>query len=174
MNFIIFNLILILVIIFLLFILSWVWPPGSPWAPWWRTNRKTAREICKLAKITRSDLVYDLGCGDGTFLITAAKEFGAKGVGIEIDPLRVWIARIRVWFNNLLNKVEIRQEDFFKTDLSKATVVVVYLVPKALEKLLPKFKNELENGTRIVSYKYKLQLKIHKLQSKDNLFLYKI
>ena len=151
-----------------------VWPPNSTWAPWWRTNRKTARAICKLAKITRSDIVYDLGCGDGTLLITAAREFGASGVGVEIDPLRVWVARVRVWFNNLLNKVEIRQEDFFKTDLSKATVVVIYLVPKALEKLIPKFKNELENGTRIVSHKYKLQLKIHKLQPKNNLFLYKI
>jgi len=170
----IFELILVLLIVFLLIILSMVWPPNSPWAPWWRTNRKTARAICKLAKITRSDIVYDLGCGDGTLLITAGKEFGASGVGIEIDPLRVWIARVRVWFNNLLNKVEIRQEDFFKTDLSKATVVVIYLVPKALEKLIPKFKNELENGTRIVSHKYKLQLKIHKLQPKNNLFLYKI
>ncbi|OGH21363.1 MAG: hypothetical protein A2958_01000 [Candidatus Levybacteria bacterium RIFCSPLOWO2_01_FULL_38_13] len=167
------ELILLLIIIFLLLILSAVWPPDSPWAPWWRTNRKIAREICKLAKITRSDLVYDLGCGDGTFLITAAKEFGAKGVGIEIDPLRVWIARIRVWFNNLLNKVEIRQEDFFKTDLSKATVVVVYLVPKALEKLLPKFKKELKKGTRIVSRKYELGIKNYESRIKDNLFLYK-
>ncbi len=151
-----------------------VWPPDSPWAPWWRTNRKKAREICKLAEITKSDLVYDLGCGDGTFLITAAKEFDAKGIGIEIDPLRVWIAKVRVWFNNLLNKVEIRQGDFFKTDLSKATVVVVYLVPKALEKLLPKFKKELKKGTKVISLKYEMGLDLERKDLRNNILLYKI
>src|SRR3990167_2812181 len=90
------ELILLLIIIFLLFILSMVWPPNSPWAPWWRTNRETARAICELAEITMSDLVYDLGCGDGTLIITAAKEYGAKVVGIEIDPLRFLSSMIRI------------------------------------------------------------------------------
>mgnify|MGYP001569945276 FL=1 len=168
------EIILLLLIVFLLVLLSAVWPPNSPWAPWWRTNKKTARAICELAKITRSDLVYDLGCGDGTLIITAVKDYGAKAVGIEIDPLRYWIAKTRIWFNNLFDRVEVIQEDFFKTDLSKATVVVVYLVPKTLEKLLPKFRKELKKGTRIVSYKYELGIKNHESRIKDNLFLYKI
>src|SRR3989344_9597472 len=130
------ELILLLIIIFLLFILSMVWPPHSPWAPWWRTNRKRAREICRLAEITRSDLVYDLGCGDGAFIITAAKEFGAKPVGIEIEPTRFLISKIRIIFNGLSSKVIIKRGNFFKTDLSKATVVVVYLIPKTLNLLL--------------------------------------
>lgn len=167
------EIILLLLIVFLFFVLSSVWPPNSPWAPWWRTNKKTARAICELAKITGSDLVYDLGCGDGTLLITAGKEFGAKGVGIEIDPLRVWMVRIRVWFNDLKN-VEIRRQDFFKTDLSKATVIVVYLVPKTLDKLLPKFRKELKKGTRIVSYRYEMNLKPQSTNPKEKLFLYKI
>ena len=165
---------ILLVIIFLLLILSMVWPPNSPWAPWWRTNKKTARAICELAEITRSDLVYDLGCGDGTLIITAAKEYGAKAVGIEIDPLRYWIAKTRIWFNILFDRVEVAQEDFFKTDLSKATVIVVYLVPKALNALLPKFKKELKKGTRIVSFRYQLKIKYQKSNIKNKIFLYKI
>lgn len=168
------EIILLLLIVFLLVLLSAVWPPNSPWAPWWRTNRKTARAICELVEIDRQDIVYDLGCGDGTLIITVGREFGAKAVGVEIDPLRVWIARIRVWMNNLLEKVEVRQGDLFKTNLSEASVVVVYLVPKTLEKLLPKFRKELKKGTRIVSYRYGMNLKIVKEDKKNNLFLYKI
>lgn len=173
MNFI-FSAGILLVIIFLLLVLSMVWPPNSPWAPWWRTNKKTARAICELVGITKSDLVYDLGCGDGTLMITAAKEFGAKAVGIEIDPVRYWIAKTRVWLNNLFDRVELVQEDFFKTDLKKATVIVVYLVPKALDALLPKFKKELRKGTRVVSYRYQLKIKYKKSNIKDNLYLYTI
>jgi len=72
------NLLVLLAIIFLLLMLSAVWPPDSPWAPWWRTSQKTARAICKLAKVKKGDLIYDLGSGDGTALMIAAKEFGAK------------------------------------------------------------------------------------------------
>ena len=166
------ELILLLIIIFFLFVLSMVWPPNSPWAPWWRTNRKTARAICRLAEIYEKDIVYDLGCGDGTFIITAAKEFGAKAIGIEIEPSRFLISKIRIIFNGLSSKVIVKRENFFNTNLSDATVVVVYLIPKTLEKLLPKFQKELKKGAKIVSYKYPINLKIKKEDSKNNLYLY--
>ena len=86
---------LIAVILFLLFLLSMIWPPDSPWAPWWRTDSKTAKAICKLAKINKKDIVYDLGCGDAEVLLQSAK-LGASGVGIEIDPSRVFIAKLKV------------------------------------------------------------------------------
>ncbi len=168
------ELILVLIIIFLLFILSMVWPPGSPWAPWWRTNRKTARTICELAGISKEDLVYDLGCGDGTLIVTTSKEYGAKAIGIEIDPLRFLISKIRIALNNLSSKVTVKRKSFFDEDISKATVVVVYLIPKTLEKLLPKFKKELKKGTRIVSYRYEINLPIVKKDPKNKIFLYKI
>ncbi len=168
------ELILLLIIIFLLFILSWVWPPGSPWAPWWRTNRKTARAICRLAEISKDDIVYDLGCGDGTVIITAAKEFNAAAVGIEIEPTRYFISKIRIILNNLSSKVTIKRENFFNTDLSKATVVVVYLIPKTLNLLLPKFKKDLKKGTRIVSYRYEINLPLKKYDNKDKIRLYVI
>ena len=166
------ELILLLIIIFLLFILSIVWPPNSPWAPWWRTNRKTARAICRLAEIYEKDIVYDLGCGDGTFIITAAKEFGAKAIGIEIEPSRFLISKIRIIFNGLSSKVIVKRENFFNTNLSDATVVVVYLIPKTLEKLLPKFKKELKKGTKIVSYRYEVNLKPEEEDKKNSLYLY--
>lgn len=166
-------LILIGIILFLLFLLSMVWPPDSPWAPWWRTNKKTAKAICKIANINSKDVVYDLGCGDGEVLLQAAK-LGARGVGIEIDPSRAFIASLRMEKNNFQNKIAIKKKNFFQEDLSKATVVIVYLVPKTLEKLLPKFKKELKKGTRIVSFRYQMNLPLKNKDSKNKIYLYVI
>ena len=131
-----------------------VWPPDSPWSPWWRTNGNVARAIIQTAKITKDDFLIDLGCGDGTALITAVKLKGAKGVGVEIDPSRVAIAKFRVIFSQLQDKVHIRKGDLFAEDISQASVVIVYLIPKALNRLEEKFRKELTPGTRIVSYVY--------------------
>src|ERR1035437_9458619 len=117
------DLIILLIIVFLLLLLSMVWPPDSPWAPWWRTSSKTARAICKLAKIKRGDLVYDLGSGDGTALITAAKEFGANGVGIEIDPLRYWASKILIKGNGLSNRIKVIRKNFFNQEIKNADVI---------------------------------------------------
>lgn len=166
-----FNLILIGIILFLLSLLSMVWPPDSPWAPWWRTNKKTAKAICRIANINSKDVVYDLGCGDGEVLLQTAK-LGARGVGIEIDPLRAFTANLRVVKNNFQNKITIKKKNFFDEDLSKASVVIVYLVPKTLEKLLPKFKKELKKGTRIVSFRYQMNLPLKNKDIKNKLYLY--
>ena len=80
------DIVLLVIIAVLLVFLSMVWPPDSPWAPWWRTTKTTARHMCSLAKIGKKDIIYDLGSGDGIALITAAKEFGAKGVVICESP----------------------------------------------------------------------------------------
>lgn len=167
-----FNILLIFTIIFLLFILSMVWPPDSPWAPWWRTSSKTARGMCKLANINKGDLIYDLGSGDGTALMVAAKEYGAKGVGIEIDPIRYFISKVIIKINGISKNVSFKKSNFFKEDLRKADVVFVYLVPKTLEKLIPKFKKELKKGTRIVSYIYEINLNLKKEDKKNRIRLY--
>jgi SAM-dependent methyltransferase len=168
------NLFVILAIIFLLLMLSAVWPPDSPWAPWWRTSKITARAICKLAKIKKGDFVYDLGCGDGTALITAAKEFGAKGVGIEIDPVRYWISKIRFKKNGLSNDLRVIRDNFFNQNVKNADVIIVYLIPKTLNKLLPKFKKELKKGTRIVSFVYEINLPLKGYDKKNRIRLYVI
>ncbi|MGA2911026.1 MAG: 50S ribosomal protein L11 methyltransferase [Candidatus Levyibacteriota bacterium] len=166
------DFIILLVILLLLLLLSMVWPPDSPWAPWWRTSQPTARAICQLAKIKPEELIYDLGSGDGTALITAAKEFGANGVGIEIDPLRYWVSKIRIQKNGLSKRIKVVRKNFFQKNIKNADVVFVYLVPKALEKLLPKFKQELKKGTRIVSYVYEINLPLKEYDKKNRIRLY--
>lgn len=134
-----------------------VWPPDSPWSPWWRTSDKAIQSAFKLAKLSSKDIVYDLGSGDGRTLMIAAKEFGARGVGIEIDPLRFFISKILVRFSGLSDKINVRRENFLKSDFSEATIIFVYLVPKALQRLKSKFL-KLKKGTRIVSIKYEADL----------------
>ncbi|SRR5258708_11501744 len=174
MNFLLLNFLLIVIVIFLLIILSFVWPPDSPWAPWWRTGKDIADNACKLGKVCEEDIVYELGCGEGLMLMISAKKYKAKAVGIEIDPLRTFIARIYVYFYRLTSKVKIIRGNFFDYDLSEATVIYCYLVPKALKRLKPKFLKELKPGTRIISYRYKIDFPLVKKDTKNNIYLYKI
>lgn len=168
------NVALLLIIVFLFLLLSMFWPPDSPWAPWWRTNRKIARAMCRLAKVSNKDTVYDLGCGDGTALNIAAKEFGAKGVGIEIDPLRYLISKIRFKINGLNKKIKIIRRNFYDVDTSDASVVFVYLVPNALERLRPKLLKELKQGALLVSLRYKINLPLVTFDKSNDVYLYKI
>lgn len=158
--------------IFLLIILSFVWPPDSPWSPWWRTSKGVARAACKLANISKKDVVYELGSGDGEFCLVAAKEFDAKKVvGIEIDYSRYYLSKIRKKKKNIKN-VEFIRSDFKKVNLADADVVYFYLVPRVIERVMPKLKKELRKGARIVSYKYKMPLR--EIKKKGDLFLYQI
>ncbi len=133
-----------------------IWPPDSPWAPWWRTSRMIARAMCKLAKVTDKDTIYDLGSGDGEALMTAAQEYGASGVGIEIDPVRSSVSQTRINLAKMQGRITILRKNFFDVDISRADVIFVYLVPKALVRLKEKFLSELKPGTRIVSYRYEI------------------
>jgi len=164
--------VILLTVILLLFLLSMIWPPDSPWSPWWRTNNKTAKALCKVAQITEKDYLIDLGCGDGEVLITAARHFGATGLGVEIDPFRAYFASIKVQLFGLSKKVHIKRQNLFETELKDATVIVVYLVPKTLERLGPRLK-KLKKGTRVVSYMYQIPfLKLSEKDSKSKLYVY--
>jgi predicted RNA methylase len=167
------TVVFIITLVLLFFLLSMVWPPDSPWSPWWRTNKQIAQLQCRLAKITKDDIVYDLGCGDGTALLTAVKKFGAKqGVGVEIDPFRAFIAQIRMKIHRV--PVRIVRKNFFDMDVSEATVVILYLVPKALNKLKPKLLKELKPGTRIVTFVYKIDLPMIASDEKHEVYVFKI
>lgn len=168
------SLIILVSIAILLIILSMVWPPDSPWSPWWRTGNEKAREILKIAKVTKEDIIYELGSGEGRVLIIAAKEFGAKGVGLEIDPLRVFISKILIRFNGVSKKIKIKRKSFFNENLTPASVIFVYLVPKTLQRLKQKLLKELKPGTRIVSYRYEIDLPLVEYDKKNNIRLYKI
>jgi len=172
------NIGLLLFIVFLLVILSWVWPPDSPWSPWWRTSARKATAAAKLASIKKSDKVYELGSGEATFLVTVAKTIGARGVGIEIDYTRHWFAKINALINGVSELVELKRGNFNDLKIKDADVVFVYLVPRVLERLKPKLIRELKKGTKVVSLKYKFQpgsrLSFIKSDVKNSLHLYKI
>lgn len=164
----------VVILVILFFLLSMLWPPDSPWSPWWRTTPQRARIECRLASVKKGDVIYDLGSGEGTALIIAAKEFGATGVGIEIDPFRAFYSKIIVFLSGVSHKVAIRRDNFWNQDISDATVVFMYLIPKTLIKLRPKFLKELRPGTRIVTFVYKMDLPLIAKDEKAELYVYEI
>lgn len=123
-------------------------------APYVRTPPEVVRAMLKLAKVSKHDVVYDLGCGDGRIIITAAREFGARGVGIDIEAQRVGEAQANARKAGVADRVEFRQQDLFQADISQATVVTLYLLEDVNLELRPKLLRELKPGTRIVSYSF--------------------
>lgn len=154
MAFLLTELLILFIIIGLFLLLSGVWPPDSPWAPWWQMPEVVIQRMCKMVKLSAKDTVYDLGCGTGKALVYSAKKYNTKGVGIEIDPLRFLLAQWNVWRFGQKDKITLYKKNFFDITISQATVIFVYLIPKALGKLLPKFLKELKPGTKIISYIY--------------------
>jgi SAM-dependent methyltransferase len=110
--------------------------------------------MLKLAGVKAGDTVYDLGCGDGRIVITAAKTYGAKGVGVDINPERVEEARANAKSAKVDDKVKFEENDLFKANISPATVVTLYLLPDVNVRLKPKLLKELKPGTRIVSHSF--------------------
>ncbi|MDQ3369224.1 MAG: methyltransferase domain-containing protein [Myxococcota bacterium] len=120
------------------------------------TPEPVVKRMLTMAKVGPKDVVYDLGCGDGRIVIAAARDFGARGVGIDIDPQRVKEARANVEKAGVGDKVEIRQGDLFKLDLAPASVVTLYLLETLNEKLRPKLQRELRPGSRVVSQSFSM------------------
>ena len=108
----------------------------------------------RLADVTRADVVFDLGSGDGRVVLAAARDFGARGVGIEMDSRLVDRSRVAAEKQGLDHLVRFRQQDLFLSDLREATVVFVYLLPAVNVRLLPKLASDLRPGTRIVAYRF--------------------
>lgn len=139
----------LLVLIFLWIV--WTWVIGAIFVP---TPMDTVEKILKIADVNQKDTLIDLGSGDGRIILEAAKVFKARSIGIEADPLRVLWSRSRIRSYHLQDKVEVVWGNFFKTDLSKATVVTVYQGQEINYKLKTKFEKELKPETRIVSYSF--------------------
>ena len=118
------------------------------------TPQEVVDAMLKVAKVTSKDVIYDLGSGDGRIPITAAKQFGARGVGIDIDPQRVAEANANAKDAGVTDKVKFLNQDLFTTNIGEATVVTLYLLPSLNVKLMPKLKSELRPGTRIVSHAF--------------------
>ena len=118
------------------------------------TPQAVVDAMLRMANVSGSDVVYDLGCGDGRIPITAAQRFGAKGIGIDIDPVRIKEANENAKAAGVTDKVTFLNQDLFTSDLREATVVTLYLLPSLNVKLMPKLKAELKPGTRIVSHAF--------------------
>ena len=119
--------------------------------------KKTIEKLLKLVNLKENDILYDLGSGDGRVLIIAAKKFGCKCIGIEKNFLLYKISVYKIEKENLKNLVEIKNKDFFKENLSKATVIFMYLSKKVVNKLKEKFERELKKGTKIVSAAHRIE-----------------
>jgi predicted RNA methylase len=118
------------------------------------TPQEVVDAMLKLANVTAKDVVYDLGSGDGRIPITAAKTYGCRAIGIDIDPQRIKEANENLKTAGVGDKVKFMNADLFETNLSEATVVTLYLLPSLNIKLMPKLQKELRAGTRIVSHSF--------------------
>jgi len=124
---------------------------NTPYVP---SSPQIVRVMLDLAKVTGSDMVYDLGCGDGRIVISAAKKYGARGVGIDLNPARIEEARTNARSAGVTDLVNFEVKDLFDADIHNATVVAIYLLPEVNMRLRSRLLRELRPGTRIVSHSF--------------------
>jgi precorrin-6B methylase 2 len=120
------------------------------------TPHEVVEKMLELAKVTKKDVVYDLGCGDGRIVVAAAKKYGCKAYGFDVDPQRIKESKERVEKNKVEKLVTIEKKDIFTLDLSKANVVTLYLLPDLNVKLIPQLE-KMKPGSRIVSHAFDMK-----------------
>ena len=126
-------------------------PAHDPDVPYVPTTEPAVQAMLKLAGVKKTDVVYDLGCGDGRIVIAAAKNYGAHGVGIDINPVRIAEAKENARKAGVEKLVRFEEKDLFQADIHEATVVTLFLLPTVNMKLRPKLLQDLKPGTRVVS-----------------------
>lgn len=122
--------------------------------PYVPTPPEVVERMLSLANVGKDDLLYDLGCGDGRIVVTAAKERGARGVGIDLNPVRIAEAKANAKKAGVEDKVTFRLGNLYEADFSPATVVTLYLLPSVNAKLRPQLWKQLKVGTRVVSHDF--------------------
>jgi cyclopropane fatty-acyl-phospholipid synthase-like methyltransferase len=163
---ILFLAILSLVVLFL----SWTHNRGGPWLP---SRMEMVHKLLQLADVKPDEVVYDLGCGDGRVLVTAARKYGARAVGIELDPLRFTWCQLLITVLGLRSRVKVIRGDLFKIDVSQADVVFCYLLPNVYPRLEKKLLSELRPGTRVISHTFPFpQVKLSKQDGKARLYIF--
>jgi SAM-dependent methyltransferase len=135
------------------------------------TPQPVVDKMLEMAEVKKGDVVYDLGCGDGRIVVTAAKKYGVKAIGFDIDPQRVKEALENVRSNKVEHLVTIKQEDIFKLDLREASVVTLYLLPDLNVRLMPQLA-KLKPGSRIVSHDFDMRgakpVQTHEMTTEGN------
>ncbi len=120
------------------------------------TPQEVVDKMLEMANVKKDDVVYDLGCGDGRIVVTAAKKYGCRAIGFDVDPERIKESRDNVAQNHVGDLVDIKQEDIFTLDLGKANVITLYLLPSLNVKLIPQLE-KLKPGSRIVSHDFDMR-----------------
>jgi trans-aconitate methyltransferase len=120
------------------------------------TPEEVVTKMLSMANVKKTDLLYDLGCGDGRIVVTAAKRYGCRAVGFDVDPDRIRESLENVKENQVEDLVKIKQQDIFQLDLSRATVITLYLLPDLNVKLIPQLE-KLKPGSRIVSHDFDMR-----------------
>jgi len=129
-------------------------PERKPDVPYVPTPQEVVNRMLEIAKVGKNDVLYDLGCGDGRIVITAAKDRGARGVGIDINPERIAEAKANAQAAGVTDKVKFMVGDLFTADFSNADVVTLYLLPDVNRALRPQLWKQLKVGTRVVSHDF--------------------
>jgi len=169
------NLILEFFLVFILAVIVWMlWPLviGAGWIP---APKKVVRKMLQLASVGADDTLFELGSGDGRIIFMAAIEFGAKAVGIEADPVRVLWTLIWIRLKGLKDQVSVLWGNFFKKNLSAASVVTIYQSTNINNRLKDKLMRELKPGTRVVSYSFTFDSwEPIKVDEESKVYLYKL
>jgi ribosomal protein L11 methylase PrmA len=126
-------------------------PDLAPYVP---TPMAVVEKMLEMANVTKHDILYDLGCGDGRIVITAARKYGTRGVGIDLDPERIKESNANAKQAGVENLVDFRLQDVMKSEISEATVVTLYLLPESNALLRPILEEQLKDGARVVSHNY--------------------
>jgi hypothetical protein len=131
-------------------------PKHTPDVVYVGTPHDVVAKMLEVAQVTKDDLVYDLGCGDARIVVAAAKKYGCRGVGFDVNPVRLRESRENIRRNGVEKLVTVEEQNIFEVDLSKATVVTLYLLPQLNVRLIPQLE-KLPKGARIVSHDFDMK-----------------
>jgi len=137
-----------IIFISILIFIAWSQFFGAPWIP---SSHKSINRILELAAIKPGDVVYDLGSGDGRILLEAAKKYKADARGVEIDPIRYLLSKLKIFFFRQSDNAKVRLGNLFSLDLRDADIVIVYLLQETNDRLVEKLTKELSPGTKVIS-----------------------
>jgi predicted RNA methylase len=165
-------LLIIIPVLLIAISISWTNLLGAPWFP---SRMDVVHKMLAMANVKQGDVIYDLGCGDGRTIVTAARKYGARAVGIEVDPLRYIWCQILISALELRDLVKLVYGDIFSQDLSEADVVTCYLLQSTNNKLENKLIEELKPGTRVVSNSFTFPgLHLVNFDEETKLYFYEI
>lgn len=165
--------ILLLILVLVLAVIVLV--PSFYGAPWHPTSTKKIIEILKFCEAQPGETIYDPGSGDGRVLIAAADKFGLNGVGVEIDPLKVWVSHRLIRWKGLNDRIKIMRRSMYGFDYSGADILYLYLTHQAIDRLLPEILDQLKSNVKIVCYRFCLRdMTPIKVNADKTIFLYRL